>query len=341
MMITKRLFGTTAEGRPVTAYKLENSSGAYAEILDLGCIVHSIVVPGRDGLTDVCLGYDTVKEYEEKSGYLGAVVGRFANRIACGRFELNGKSYTLARNDGDNHLHGGNIGFNRYIWDVMEAGEQLTLTHISPDGDEGYPGCLKVSVTYRFTESNALSLHYEAVCDADTVINLTNHTYFNLSGHGAGCIEDHLACINADRFCEGDAGCLPTGRLLDVTGTPFDFRIEKAIGRDINANDIQLNNAGGYDHNFCLNGPDAARITSPVSGISVAVETDQPGMQLYVGNFLDDRTGKGGAEYHKRSGFCLETQVYPNAVNVPSFPSPILRRGEKYDRTTTYSFTVR
>lgn len=341
MAISFSCFGTTRQEEPVTQFRLEGEQGAFAEILDYGCVVRTLWVPDWQGrLVDVVLGYDTVAEYEDNDGYLGAFVGRHANRIEKGKFCLNGTEYALAVNNGPNHLHGGLRGFNQYVFSSKVEGDRLILTRTSPHGEEGYPGTLIVTVTYSFVK-NALMMTYDAVCDGDTVINLTNHSYFNLNGGGS--IGEHLLQIYSDTFTENDADCLPTGKILRVDDTPFDFRSAKPIGRDISAEDINLKNGSGYDHNFILGGTGlrtCALLQSLESGICMEVLTTQPGIQCYSANFLTTRKGKRGAEYHPRDAICLETQHWPNATSHPNFPSVVLSVGEAYHQETVYRFTV-
>lgn len=346
MMITKSEFGVTFDRTKVTCFRLQNSAGAYADILDYGCVLQSISVPDRNGkLVDVCLGYDTIGEYESNGAFLGTVVGRHANRIGKGEFTLSGQKYTLALNDGPNHLHGGNRGFDKYVWSAAAENDRLTLSRVSADMEEGYPGKLDVTVEYRLTDDGSLELSYHARSDRDTVVNLTNHAYFNLSGHNSGSVLGHTLSVVSDRFTENDAHCLPTGKILEVAGTPFDFRTAKPIGRDISADDIQLKNAGGYDHNWIIGEvgalKSAAELYSPETGIAMSVATTMPGMQVYSANFLTPRPGKSGAEYGERGGLCLETQYFPNSLAHPEFPSPILRAGEEYSHKTCYKFSVR
>lgn len=346
MVITKSEFGTTKAGGVVTRFRLQNSAGAYADILDYGCVIQSISMPDRNGnLVDVCLGYDTLAEYENNGAFLGAVVGRHANRIGKGEFTLNGEKFTLALNDGPNHLHGGNRGFDKYIWSASAQADRLVLSRVSEDMEEGYPGKLDVSVEYRLTDDGSLELSYRARSDKDTVVNLTNHAYFNLSGHDSGSVLGHTLSVAADRFTENDTHCLPTGKILEVAGTPFDFRTAKPIGRDINADDIQLKNAGGYDHNWILGEAgilkNVAELHSPDTGITMEVSTTMPGMQVYSANFLTPRPGKAGANYCERGGLCLETQYFPNSLAHQEFPSPILRAGDLHSHKTSYKFGVR
>ena len=338
MKIEKSIFGTTKHGESVSCYAIYTPE-LRLNLLDYGATVQSLFVKNKNGeWIDVVLGYDTIQEYEENDGYLGACIGRVGNRIGGAKFTLNGNTYSLYKNDGENHLHGGQRGFNSYIWQAEEVENGLRFSRISRDGEEGYPGTLHVSVTY-LIHGSTLTLDYQAQSDADTLCNLTNHTYFNLSGKGT--VLDHLLRINAERFLENDTGCLPTGRLLSVANTPFDFRTEKEIGRDIWQDDIQLKNCGGIDHNFCLDGESAAQLYSKETGIEMTVTTTMPGLQVYSGNFLTDRAGKYGATYHKRDAICLETQYYPNAMACESFEKPILRAGYLYHHTTLFALSIR
>ena len=332
-------FGALSDGTPVTAARLTTDAGASMTVLDYGATIQSLLVPDRHGtLTDVVLGYDTAAEYEANDGYLGATVGRVGNRIGGAAFSLGGRRYELAKNDGENHLHGGLRGFDKRIWDLSAEDGRIVCRRLSPDGEEGYPGNLRVRVSFTLTETNTLRIVYDAETDADTLVNLTNHSYFNLDG-GADVLRHRLQ-VFAERICEGDAGCLPTGRLLDVEGTPFDFRQGKEIGRDIGADSEQLRLVGGYDHNFCLSGKRAAVLSSEKSGISMTVETDLPGMQVYSANFLTRRAGKGGRVIDLRGAVCLETQLYPNALACYGFPSPVLRAGKALHSETDCVFSA-
>jgi aldose 1-epimerase len=345
--VAQHIFGRTKDGYDVTAYRLENGLGASAVILDYGCTVQSLCMPNARGtFTDVVLGYDTVSAYEENSGYVGAVIGRVANRIGKSEFTLNGKTCRLARNDGDNHLHGGLRGFDKMIWKAAAAGQnELVLTRLSPDGEENYPGNLEVKITYILTGDNELRIMYDAAADVDTIVNLTNHSYFNLNGGGS--VLGHELQIFAGQLTENDPDCLPTGKLLSVSDSPFDFRNPKPLGRDIQAPDSQLRYGSGYDHNYVLtNGKGtllmtrAAVLHSTDTGIRMTILTTQPGMQLYSGNHLTPRKGKNGTLIDKHGGVCLETQVWPNAMAYAHFPSPILRAGNRYHTETVYHFDV-
>ncbi|OLC98071.1 MAG: galactose-1-epimerase [Acidobacteria bacterium] len=351
--ITKSSFGKTPDGEPVDLYLLKNKNGVEVAITTYGGAVVSLKVSDRNGkLGDVVLGYDSLEGYENDKAYLGAIVGRYANRIAHAQFILDGKTYTLAKNNGENSLHGGIKGFNKKVWTAKaipgKYDQSLELSYLSKDGEEGFPGNLKVTVTYMLMDSNKLRIEYSATTDKKTVVNLTNHSYFNLAGPGSGDILGHILQIEADKFTPVDSNLIPTGELRDVAGTPFDFRKPTAIGGRIDSDDEQIKLGGGYDHNFVLRswekpsgGTPVARVVERKSGRVLEVWTTLPGMQLYTGNFLDGTTkGKGGIAYTRRSAFCLETQYYPNSPNQPKFPSPVLRPGEHYHAMTLYKFSV-
>lgn len=351
--VRREPFGTTADGRAVERFTLTSTSGIVVGVLSFGGAIQSILAPDRNGvLADVTLGYDTLAEYERDKSYLGALVGRYANRIRAGRFSLDGRDYVLAQNAGGNHLHGGVRGFNKAVWTVEpfeEGGDVgLVLEHVSPDGDEGYPGTLRVRVAYRLTANAELAIDFLATTDAATPVNLTQHAYFNLAGAGAGDILGHVLQVGAARFTPVDATLIPTGELRSVRGTPFDFATPEVIGARIGADDEQLRLAGGYDHNFVLDGPSAggialaARLTEPVSGRGIDIHTTEPGVQFYTGNFLDGTVaGKGGIPHRYRSGLALETQHFPDSPNEPAFPSTILRPGVEHRSRTVYHFVVR
>ncbi len=349
---TKKSFGKTPGGQPVDLYVLTNKSGAQASITNYGGTVVSLKMPDRNGkLADVVLGYDTVEGYVSDKAYFGALVGRYGNRIAHAQFVLDGKTYTLAKNNGENSLHGGVKGFNKALWTAKilpaKDGQSLELSYLSRDGEEGFPGNLKVNVIYTLTDTNALRIEYSATTGKKTVVNLTSHGYFNLAGQGNGDILGHLLTIQADQFTPVDTGLIPTGELRDVMDTPFDFRKPTAIGARIDQPDEQLKLGGGYDHNFVLRMPMdkgealAARVLEPASGRVMEVWTTEPGIQFYTGNFLDGTTiGKGGLTYPKRSAFCLETQHFPDSPNQPKFPSTVLNPGARYHTITTYKFST-
>ncbi|HEX8148469.1 MAG TPA: aldose epimerase family protein [Pyrinomonadaceae bacterium] len=343
-------FGSTKGGEAVEIYTLRNGRGAEARVMTYGATLVSLKVPDRAGkFEDVLLGFDDLGTYETDTHYIGQVIGRYANRIAKGRFRLNGVEYKLAVNNGENHLHGGLRGFDKVVWRARpldsKAGSAVEMTYVSRDGEEGYPGTLTVKVVYTLTETNDLRIDYSAVTDKDTVVNLTNHAYFNLGGHGSGDILGHLLTINADRFTPTDAGSIPTGELRAVKGTPFDFKRATAIGARISQDDEQLKFGNGYDHNFVVDGRAgvlrlAARASEPKSGRVMEVWTTEPGVQLYTGNFLGGTApGKGGAKYDRRHAFCLETQHYPDSPNRPEFPSTVLRKGGRFRSTTVYKFS--
>jgi len=341
--MTHYIFGYTKSGEAVTAYHLTNRRGSSATILNYGCTVQSLSVPNsQGGFTDVILGYDTVALYEDNGGYFGAAIGRVANRIGKSEFTLNGKAYLLAHNDGENHLHGGIKGFDKYIWDAAERGNSLEFSRVSPAGEENYPGNLNTKITYVLTDDNELRITYDADTDSDTVVNLTNHSYFNLNGNGT--VLNHELQVFAEQFTENDKACLPTGKLLETAGTPFDFKEPKPLGRDINTNDVQLINGHGYDHNFVLSDTadlkKAAILRGFDTGIMMTTLTTLPGMQVYSGNWLTSRKGKNGSQIDRRYAVCLETQVFPNAMACSNFPSPILKKGEHYHTETVYRFDL-
>lgn len=355
--VQKREFGKTSEGQSVDLYTLTNSRGAEVKITNYGGIVTSLKVPDRTGrLGDVVLGFDNLDAYLKGHPYFGAIIGRYGNRIAKGRFKLNRVEYKLAVNNGANHLHGGIKGFDKVIWNAKPVkvtnGAALELTYLSKDGEEGYPGNLSVKVTYTLTNANELKIEYSATTDKDTVVNLTHHSYFNLAGQGEGDILKHRLFLNANRFTPTDDGSIPTGELRSVRNTPFDFMrmtfMQMAeIGARINEPDQQLQFGKGYDHNFVLNGKMGtlrlgARVYEAGSGRVMEVWTTEPGMQFYTGNFLDGTlTGKDGKVYQQRYGFCLETQHYPDSPNEPKFPSTVLKKGAHYHTVTVYKFSTR
>lgn len=338
-------FGVTKNGEEVRELTLDNGILS-AKVITFGGTLRVLTVPGKRGAVDVVLGYDALEQYECEDGYLGALVGRYANRIAGGKFTLNGKEYTLAENDGPNHLHGGMVGYSHRVWTVEEADAgKAVLTLDSPDGEEGYPGRLQVKVTYAL-EGDALSIHYEAVSDRDTVCNLTNHSYFNLSGQGSGTVLDQEIQLFSSAYTPTDSTGIPLGTVEPVEGTPMDLRHPTIIGARIDGAFPQLEQCGGYDHNFVADGRPgvlrpAAVVRSGATGVVMEVETDSPGVQFYTANFLKEgRKGKQGAVYGRRHGFCLETQHYPDTPNRPAFPSAVLKAGERYDRTARFRFSL-
>ena len=351
MALQKIAFGQTADGKRVDLYTLTNAGGMQVKITTYGATVVSLVVPDRNGKpADVVLGYDSLEEYIAGGNYFGCIVGRYANRIAGGKFTLNGTQYRLAANEGGNHLHGGLRGFDKVVWQAQEYEDNsdvgLRLSYKSPDGEEGYPGNLACTVSYTLGAANVLRIEYLAVTDSPTIVNLTNHAYFNLAEAGSGDILNHELMINADWFTPVDTRLIPTGELKSVQGTPFDFTRPTAIGARIDHDHEQLIFGKGYDHNWVLNkdgdGPSlAARAMERSSGRTLEVYTTQPGLQFYSGNFLDNRiAAKAGQVYPHRGGFCLETQHFPDSPNRPEFPCTALDLGSKYEHKTIYKFTA-
>jgi aldose 1-epimerase len=350
--VTVSTFGKLADGRKADIYTITNHNGAMAKITNYGAIVVSLTMPDRSGrYDDIVLGYDSLRNYLDGNPYFGCIAGRYANRIGKGRFTLDGITYQLTINDGGNHLHGGLVGFDQVLWSaepvIEDSAAGLKLTYHSPDGEQGYPGDLDATVVYLLTDDNELKIGYTAKTDKPTICNLTHHSYFNLSGNPATTILDHELMIDADAFTPVDKGLITTGEITPVAGTPMDFRQPKKIGRDINADYEQLKFAGGYDHNWVLNGYDGTfrkvcSLYDSASGRYLEILTDQPGLQFYSGNFLDGkRVGKKGIAYPFRSGLCLEAQKFPDSPNKPDFPSAVLRPGEIYRQTTVYRFSVK
>ena len=347
-MVERTHFGTLPDGEEVERFRLQNTAGAEATIITYGATLVSLATPDRDGIIeDIVLGHDSLDGYLEANPYFGSIVGRYANRIAGGSFTLDGETYTLARNNGPNHLHGGLKGFDKANWEVEQIIEDanqvgISLNYVSADGEEGYPGTLDVRVTYLLTEDNRLIVDYEATTDKATPVNLTQHAYFNLAGGNS--VEDHHLTLAASHYTPVDSTLIPTGEIRSVEGTAFDFRRGKRIGEQIDDDDQQLLYGGGYDHNFVLDRVSgdlilAATVLEPESGRILEVHTTKPGMQFYTGNFLDGSiTGKNGVQYGRRSGFCLETQYYPDSPNQPNFPSSVLRPGEVYQTQTVFAF---
>jgi len=347
--VTRQPFGVAKDGKSVELFTLRNKNGLEARITNYGGIVVALLAPDRNGtLGDVVLGYDKLDDYIADNPYFGALIGRYGNRIGNARFTLDGVEHVLAANDGPNHLHGGVKGFDKVVWEAEEVsakdGSALHLKYVSPDGEEGYPGTLLVNVRYTLTDANELKIEYSAVSDKPTVVNLTHHSYFNLAGEGSGTILDHILTINADETTPVGPGLIPTGALKSVEGTPLDFRKPTRIGERIAADDEQLKLAGGYDHNWVLNKSTnaltlAARVEEPLSGRIMEVHTTEPALQFYSGNFLSGKNiGKKGHSYVYRSGFCLESQHYPDSPNKPEFPSTVLDPGKKYSSMTVYRF---
>jgi aldose 1-epimerase len=347
--ITSEPFGDVS-GRPVERYTLANAAGIEVAVLPYGGIVQSLRVPDREGRrASVVLGFASLDDYVARNPYFGCIAGRYANRIARGRFTLDGETYQLAVNDGPNHLHGGRKGFDKHVWDAAAADGTLSLSRTSPDGEEGYPGTLAVEVTYTLTEQNALRIEYHATTDRPTIVNLTNHSYFNLAGEGAGSIEGHALQLNAGHFTPVDETLIPTGEIAPVAGTPLDFVRPERIGARLRDGHEQIVRARGYDHNLVLNRPSpddaalilAARVHEPGSGRTMEVRTTEPSIQFYTGNFLEATlVGPSGKVYRQGDAFALETQHFPDSPNQPGFPSTVLRPGEVYASTTVYRFLV-
>jgi len=349
--IMKRPFGNLPDGRDVELYNLTNDNGMAASITTYGGIVTALTTPDfRGRFADVVLGFEDLEGYLAGHPYFGAIIGRFGNRIGRGSFSLDDQTYHLARNNSGNHLHGGEAGFDKALWRARPRsgpeGPHLRLEHVSPDGEEGYPGRLDVTVTYTLTNDNELRIDYHATTDKPTIVNLTNHSYFNLTGPGGGDILRHEVLINADHFTPVDEWLIPTGVIQRVEGTPMDFRRPVAIGARIEDDFEQIRLGGGYDHNFVLNRSTtgltlAATVSEPTSGRVMEVLTSEPGVQFYTANFLDGSiTGKGGVVYGRRCAFCLETQHFPDSPNKPVFPTVVLRPGEVYESTTIYRFSA-
>lgn len=353
MSITKELFGKLSDGREAYIYTLKNESGMTVKLSEFGAAIVQLFAPDRNGIfTDVVCGYDDLSSYEFGDGAHGSVVGRWANRIAKGRFTLDGKEYSLLINNGQNHLHGGKQNFVKALWksEPVDGEEpEVIFTHFSPDGEEGYPGNMSVTVTYTLTKDNALSINYKATSDKRTVINLTNHCYFNMGGYASGSVRDQILWVDADTFLETDTGLIPTGRMLKVKDTPFDFTEPKAVGRDIDTCYRPLNLAGGYDHCFNFVGGETkepvlrASLYCPKNGREMQVITNQPCVQVYTANFMKNPKFpfKGGLPQRKQHAICLETQRMPDSMNHEGFTNCILNPGETYDYTTVYKFTVK
>ncbi len=347
--MSKSAFGSTKDGTAVEMYTIRNARNMEADIVTIGAALRALRVPDRDGnIRDVLLGYDTAEDYQNVRGYLGAVIGRNGNRIAGAKFVIDGVEYRLEENENGNNLHSGSRGFHSAVWNVAEADEaHVKLTLRDPDGNQGFPGNMDASITYTLTDEGELVLEYGAVADKKTVANFTNHAYFNLDGHDSGSIEGQELQIMASRYTPvADSESIPTGELADVGGTPMDFREMTAIGARIGADFDQLAYGGGYDSNYAIDGADgslrlAARAFSARSGIQMEVYTDCVGIQFYSGNFVGGQSGKGGAAYAKRQGFCLETQYFPNSANERNFKQPFLSPGEAYASTTKYRFSVK
>jgi aldose 1-epimerase len=348
-IIREESFKGVYNGKPTALYTIKNKNGLVAQVTNYGAILVSIFAPDTKGnYTDIVQGYDNIADYTNGNGpYMGAVCGRCANRIAKGKLALLGKQYTLAVNNGPNHLHGGIKGFSKVVWDIVNVSDSsIKLEYSSVDGEEGYPGNLIVSVTYTLTDANEVRIDYYATTDKSTIVNLAGHSYFNLAGEGSGSIYDQELMIGGDFFTPTDETNIPTGEILRVKGTPMDFTKPKKIGLEIDKDDEQLKFGAGYDHNWVLNHPIgtlglSAVARDPLSGRVMEVYTTQPGLQLYTANWIDGEKGKGGKKYGRRWAFCLETQHFADAINKPHFPSTILNPGEEYKHICIYKFSVR
>lgn len=345
MKTEKTLFGTTQDGTAIYLYSLENSHGMKAQVMNFGAVLVRLYVPDKEGKPeDIVLGYDKLEDYYKNPANFGATIGPNANRIANAAFTLGGKEYHLTANDGPNNLHShADLGYHKKVWEAEERENSVIFRLSAPDGEMGFPGNKEISVTYTLTEENELKIQYHATSDKNTPINMTNHTYFNLAGHGAGKIYDHMLTLHAAHYTPALNGAIPTGEIAPVAGTPMDFTNSKRIGDEIDADFEQLKLIGGYDHNWVTDGEAGtmrhiATVEEPVSGRIMRTYTDLPGVQFYTGNFMEKETGKDGAAYDWRGGLCLETQYYPNAVNEPRFPSAIFGPERPYDTTTIYQF---
>lgn len=346
-----RPFGKTRDGRAVTEYTLDNGRGLRADVIDYGAIVRRLFAADRRGkAADVVLGFDNLRQYEKESPFFGCVTGRYANRIAKGQFKLGGKTYRLAINNGPNSLHGGLVGIDKAVWHAeprfVDGQPAIKFTHTSSDGDEGYPGNLAMTLWYVLTKKNGLVFDYRATTDKTTVLNLTNHSYFNLKGEGKGDILDHEVKLNASCMTPVDADLIPTGEIADVKGTPLDFTKFHRLGERIDSDHEQMRRGNGYDHNFVLSSEDgslakAATVRETKSGRIMDVFTTEPGVQLYTGNFLQGPVGKSGKAYRFRHGLCLECQHFPDSPNQPSFPTTVLKKGEIYSQVTEYRFSAK
>lgn len=339
-MISKELFGTV-NGAEIYNYTLNNKNGLIAQILTYGGIIKNLCYKG----TDVVLGRDTMEQYLDNEGYYGAIIGRNSNRIKSAAFSIDGNNFTLAKNDNNNNLHGGNVGFNAKVWEAeaIDADEpSLILTLTSPDGDEGFPGNADIKVTYTLKADNSISIHYEGCCDKDTIINLTNHSYFNLNGHNSGTVDNHILTINSSFYTPNTDECVPNGEILSVDGCAFDLRDGKKLIDGFDSHHQQIDMFGGYDHNFIIDGTGyrlGATLVGDKSGIKMEMYTDQPAVQLYSGNCInEDTVCKDNVKYRIHQALCLETQGYPNAINYAHFPSPVVRANEKYNTVTVYKF---
>lgn len=348
MSISKENFGVTPEGKEILLYTLKNENGMTAKLTNYGAVLVSLLVPDKQGnFDDVVLGYDKAPDYFVNNPGFGSTIGRHANRIARSEATINGITYHLDKNEGENNLHSGFVGYNKVLWEVTELDgiePAIVFSRLSPDGEQGFPGNFQVKVTYKLTNENEVQIIYDGKSDKDTIVNMTNHSYFNLSGHSSGTIINHKLWLNADKFTPMGSGSIPTGEIRDVANTPMDFTVLKEVGKEIDSDYEQIRLGSGYDHNYVLNidGKSVEKIALLVdeaSGRSMEVYTDLPGVQLYTGNFISNESGKEGAKYQKRDGICLETQYFPDAIHHESFPSSVLKANEEYHTTTIFKFT--
>lgn len=345
MSVAVSSFGTYSDGREMKLYTISNRKGMQVSVTNIGAALVSVLAADKNGnMADVVLGFDKGEDYLKNPSFMGVVVGPSANRIAGGAFVLDGTEYRLDKNDGENNLHSHRErGWHKRLWDSVTEGSSVTFTLEDDDGNLGFPGKKRASVTYLLDEENALTVHYHGISDRPTILNLTNHTYFNLEGHGKGSIEGHELWLKASRYTPADAGSIPTGEIAEVAGTPMDFTVSKRVGRDIGCDFSQLRFAGGYDHNWVIDGWDGklrhfATLKAPISGRGMEVYTTLPGVQFYAGNFIEKQAGKEGAVYDYRCGMCLETQYFPDSIHKPEFPSCVFGAGREYDSVTVFRF---
>ena len=347
MSVAQKSFGTTKNGEEVTLYTITNKNNVSVSVIDYGANLVSLMVPDKNGnVEDIVLGFDNVAGYEVNGCFFGAFIGRHGNRIGDAKFELDGVTYELEKNDGKNNLHGGTPGYHQVMYQAAVGDNSVTFTRVSPDGEQGYPGNLDVSLTYTLTDDNELKLHYVTKSDKNTLCNLTNHSYFNLKGHKGGQITDHIVTIKANGFTSTSDDLIPDGTIVDVTDTPMDFRKPRCVGDDIDSDYPPIVLAGGYDHNYVLDKPEGtfakvAEVTEKESGRTMEVYTDKPGVQLYTSNGLSEGIYKEGAKYSTHQAFCLETQYFPNGMKNSHFIAPILKVGDEYNFTTEYKFIVK
>ncbi|MCR5691345.1 MAG: galactose mutarotase [Eubacterium sp.] len=344
MSVTTQAFGTTKNGEAVTKYTITNAKNMSISAIDFGACLVNVNVPDKNGnLADVVLGYDDVAGYEDNGVFFGAFIGRNGNRIGGAKFELGGQTYEVEKNEGENNLHGGTPGYHKVMYKAETTDNSVTFSRVSPDLEQGFPGNLDIRMTYTLTDDNELKITYETKTDKDTICNLTNHSYFNLAGEGSGNIEGHEVCLKASGITEVTDDLIPNGKIMDVTGTPMDFRTKKLTGQDIDKDFPALKQGAGYDHNYCIDKETEGmekigEVIDPASGRTMEMYTDLPGVQFYSGNYINGVKGKNGHVYGKRAGFCFETQFYPNCMNIPEFQNCVLKAGQSFTSTTIYKF---